>query len=117
MSNNEFTYLMSNNEFTYFSDASVDRVAAFAWQLAQELHVTRARLMTLEHALVAAGVLGAASMESRKSNDLEKAELATDREEYTDHLMRILTETDDHNAPMREQFESLKNPKASRAEN
>lgn len=96
------------SEFTYFADPQTDRVVAFAWQLAQELAVTRARVTALEQSLVAAGVIPADAIENHRPDAAQQEVLAADRDEYTDRLMRVLTETDDHNAPIREQFPTLK---------
>lgn len=92
------------SEFRYLSEKETDTVVSLVWQLAQELHTTRRRLLVLEDVLATSGVMDAEAME-RHRPDAESAErLADDGKELLGRLMRVLTEVDDHRAPMREQF-------------
>lgn len=92
------------SEFRYLDAKETDTVVSLVWQLAQELHTTRRRLLVLEDALAASGVIGADAVE-RHRPDAESAErLADDGKELLGRLVRVLTEVDDHRAPMREQF-------------
>jgi hypothetical protein len=91
-------------EFTYFSDPQVDRVVSLVWQLAQELNVTRHRLLVLEEILYARGQLPARAIDTMALSDDAAERLAADRQAMASRLVRTLTETDDRNAPLRDQF-------------
>lgn len=92
------------SEFTYFPDPQLDRMANLVWQLAQELSVTRARLLATEELLVAAGVLPEGAVADYRPAEKAAERLAADRNAMVDRLMRVLTEDDEHAVPLRAQF-------------
>ena len=92
------------SEFRYLGAEDTDTVVSLVWQLAQELHVTRQRLLVLEDVLAESGVLEADAVERHVPAGTTSDRLAQDREELLSRLVRVLTEIDDHRAPMREQF-------------
>lgn len=93
-------------EFTYFPDGQGDRMAALVWQLAQELHVTRQRLLHLEQLLVDDGTLRAGQLDEYVPAPEHADRMAADGTAMVDRLIRVLAETDDRRAPMRAQYES-----------
>ena len=92
------------SEFRYLGPEETDTVVSLVWQLAQELHVTRQRLLVLEDVLAESGVLGTDAVEEHTPGSAARVRLAQDKERLLGRLVRVLTETDDHRAPMREQF-------------
>lgn len=92
------------SEFRYLGPEETDTVVSLVWQLAQELHVTRQRLLVLEDVLAESGVLGTDAVEEHAPGSAARVRLAQDKERLLGRLVRVLTETDDHRAPMREQF-------------
>lgn len=92
------------NEFRYFKTPEMDRLVSLVWQMAQELHVTRRRVLVLEDALAASGALPAGALDRHEPDADARARLDADSEALLDRLFRVLTEEDDHRAPMREQF-------------
>lgn len=92
------------SEFRYLGAEDTDTVVSLVWQLAQELHVTRQRLLVLEDVLTESGVLETDAVERHVPTGTTSDRLAQDREELLSRLVRVLTEIDDHRAPMREQF-------------
>lgn len=92
------------SEFRYLGPEETDTVVSLVWQLAQELHVTRQRLLVLEDVLAESGVLGPDAVEEHTPKSATRVRLAQDKERLLGRLVRVLTETDDHRAPMREQF-------------
>ncbi len=96
------------SEFTYIKEPQLDQMVGLIWQLAQELQVTKARLTAMEQCLVTAGVLAPGAVEAHHPDASQQEDLGTERDGFVDRLLRVLTETDDHNAPMREQFPALK---------
>jgi hypothetical protein len=95
---------MSDAEFVYFGAPEVDRLVSLVWQLAQELYVTRSRLLALEGALTEHGALPPDALTPEALSDKTKQAIAADNGAVMDRLIRVLTETDDHRTPMREQF-------------
>jgi hypothetical protein len=91
-------------EFVYFGSPEVDRLVSLVWQLAQELYVTRSRLIALEGALTAHGALPADALEPPALSEATRQAVAEDNRATMERLIRVLTETDDHRVPMREQF-------------
>jgi hypothetical protein len=91
-------------EFVYFGSSEMDRLVSLVWQLAQELYVTRSRLIALEGVLTEHGTLPAGALAPPALNEATKRAMAADNSATMDRLVRVLTETDDHRTPMREQF-------------
>lgn len=91
-------------EFTYFPDAQIDRVVGLLWQVAQEVHVTRQRTLALEELLVERGVIEAGALDAYQPSAEATARLEADGAELMERLIRTISETDDHRAPMRDQF-------------
>lgn len=91
-------------EFVYFGSPEVDRLVSLVWQLAQELYVTRSRLIALEGALTGHGALPADALEPSALSEATRQAVAEDNRATMERLIRVLTETDDHRAPMRDQF-------------
>jgi hypothetical protein len=92
------------SEFTYLGSEQTDRLAGLTWQLAQELYVTRQRLLALEQVLVAQGVLTAGAVDDHRPDGEAAARLRADGDALMERLVRTISETDDHHAPMRDQF-------------
>lgn len=92
------------SEFRYFSGPEMDRVVSLVWQLAQELHVTRRRVLVLEDALTASGALRAGALDRHEPDAAVREALDADGDALLERLVRVLTEEDDHRTPMREQF-------------
>jgi hypothetical protein len=91
-------------EHVYFSSPEVDRLVSLVWQLAQEVYVTRSRLIALEHALAERGALPADALVPAALSEPTKQAMAADNAATMDRLIRVITETDDHRMPMRQQF-------------
>ena len=91
-------------EFVYFGSPEVDRLVSLVWQLAQELYVTRSRLIALEGALIDRGALPADGLEPSALTEATRQAVAKDNRATMERLIRVITETDDHRVPMREQF-------------
>jgi len=91
-------------EFTYFTDPQVDQLVSLTWQLAQELSVLRTRVRVLEEQLVDAGVLRPGQVDTAEVTGPAADRIAAERRQLVARLTRVLTETDDHDMPMRQQF-------------
>lgn len=91
-------------EFTYFPDGQVDRVVGLVWQLAQEVHVVRQRVLALEALLVERGSLADGELAAFRPNAAAQAGLDADGAALMERLIRTISETDDHRSPMRDQF-------------
>ena len=91
-------------EFVYFGSPGMDRLVSLVWQLAQELYVTRSRLIALEGALTEHGALPKDALQPSALSEATRQSIAADNGATMDRLIRVLTETDDHRVPMREQF-------------
>ncbi|MEU6075766.1 hypothetical protein [Micromonospora sp. NPDC047074] len=93
------------SEFTYFPDGQLDRMAGLVWQLAQELHVTRQRLLALEQVLVDRGGLPAGAVDGYRPSGPAAAGLRADGDALLERLLRSVSDSDDHRSPLREQFQ------------
>ncbi len=77
-------------EQTFFKDTAIDRLMAYVFSLSAETYVLRDRIMRLEEALAAKGVLAADASETlvRSPKALELA--AQDRARFVNSLMENL---------------------------
>ena len=92
------------SEFTYFDDGQVDRVVGLVWQVAQEVHVVRQRLLALESLLASKGVMDEGELSGFIPNEAAAQGLEEDGVALMERLIRTISESDDHRAPMRVQF-------------
>lgn len=93
------------SEFSFFPDGQLDRMAGLVWQLAQELYVTRQRLLALEQVLAERGHLPEGAVDQYRPSDDRQARLQDDGAALMERLVRTISEVDDHRSPMRTQFE------------
>lgn len=91
-------------EYAYFNPPEVDRLVSLVWQLAQEVYVTRSRLIALENTLAQHGVIPADMLSPSQLGESTKRTIEADNAAMMDRLVRVLIETDDHRMPMRRQF-------------
>jgi hypothetical protein len=96
--------MIKMSEFTYFEDGQVDRVLGLVWQLAQEIHVTRQRLLSLEAVLVSKNLLSAGELSAFSPDESSQQHLTADGKQFMERLIRTIAEKDDHRSPMRDQF-------------
>jgi hypothetical protein len=92
------------SEFTYFEDGQIDRVLGLVWQLAQEVHVSRQRLLALEALLASKDVVSAGELSAYVPDEQTQQNLTADGDLFMERLIRTIAEKDDHRAPMRDQF-------------
>lgn len=93
--------LPASPEWRFLTDAQVDQLAGLVLELAGQLHVERARVSALEHALVTAGVLDRAALETASRDSTVSERIGEQLDRSLVGLMRVLTEDDDARTPMR----------------
>ncbi|MER6175198.1 hypothetical protein [Streptosporangium sp. NPDC001681] len=91
-------------EIHYFDDPHTDRLVSLVWQLAQELHVTRQRVLALEELLTEGGAIRAGAVDGYRPAGEARERLASDGNALLDRLTRVITEADDHRMPLRDQY-------------
>jgi len=80
-----------------------DKLAALVFELASQLHMERVRRLALETAMIRAGLISEAGLESLADDDAFVARSRAALDEAMDKLMRILTENADPRTPLRGQ--------------
>src|SRR5262245_46894339 len=87
------------SDHVYLRPGDLDQLAELVFELAQQLHVERARRIALEHALIAKGVLVLGAVEEASAAARELARDQLDRS--LERLMRILEAAGGPEAPLR----------------
>ncbi len=87
------------SDLVLLRDPIQDKLAGLVFELAQQLHVERARRMALEAALMRAGLIDMDAIVAAEAAG--RGESAAAAEEAVARLMRVLTECGDAKAPLR----------------
>jgi hypothetical protein len=77
-------------EQTFFPDPALDRVMGVVFNLCTEVQVLRERVLALEGALNARGLVPAAVLEQFGTAPSEQAALGAQRQAFADHLLEPL---------------------------
>ncbi|MFI2664220.1 hypothetical protein [Micromonospora carbonacea] len=97
----EPTLLPASPEWRFLADTQVDQLAVLVPELAGQLHVERARVSTLGHALLTAGVLDRAALDAAAGDSTLSERTGEQLDRSLAGLMRVLTEDDDARTPLR----------------
>ena len=93
--------LPASPEWQFLADAQVDQLAGLLLEIAGQLHVERTRVLALEHALVAAGVLEPTAGDVAVGDPELRQRTADQLDHSLSALLRVLTEDDDARTPLR----------------
>lgn len=93
--------LPASPERRFLADAQLDQLAGLVLELAGQLHVERARVAALEHALVTAGVLDRAALDVAAADPALSERTGKELDSSLGGLLRVLTEDDDARTPLR----------------
>ena len=85
----------------YLKPADLDRLAEVVLELAQQLHVERARRIALEQALAARGLLDAASIDAASRTPAGRTEAQRQLDAALERIVRIMSASGGPEAPLR----------------
>jgi hypothetical protein len=80
----------------------VDRLAGLVFELASQLHAERSHRLALERALERAGVIAPAALEAAAAEPALRDRARAEVEASVARLMRVVTESADPRAPLRD---------------
>lgn len=90
-------------EPSFLEGADTDRLAGLVMELAAQLHIERQRRMALEQVLIDKGVLDRAALEALADDPKFLAACRAELDRSLRQMLRILTESGDKRAPLREE--------------
>jgi hypothetical protein len=89
------------NDHVYLRPGDLDKLAELVFELAQQLHVERARRIALEQALIARGAVTAAAIEETAAAAVARDPARAQLDRSLERLMRILEASGGPEAPLR----------------
>jgi hypothetical protein len=88
-------------DHVYLRPADLDKLAELVFELAQQLHVERARRIALEQAMAAKGVLAPAAIDEAADAAAAREASRAQLDRSLERLMRILESAGGPEAPLR----------------